>query len=126
MRGAAPATGLLSQYPPGHRRCQRPLPSLPGRFEEKGFNFMRLSVITFRSPTLSRADSLSQKGEEDEAANGSGSGRAAPTEEGRTRGWFRAAYQMGLENNRLLAAPGGSGLAHPEDALQAALVHHKL
>lgn len=53
-------------------------PSLPGRFEEKGFNFMRLSVITFRSPTLTRTDCLSQKGE-DEAANGPGSARAALT-----------------------------------------------
>lgn len=98
MRGAAPATALLSisaRPPPLPGAAPLPPPSLPGRFEEKGFNFMRLWVITFRSPTLTRADSLSRKGEEeDEAANG-----PALTGEGRTRGWLCAAYQVGLENN---------------------------
>lgn len=113
-----------SQYPPGHRRCQRdaPLPpSLPGRFEAKGFNFMRLSVITFRSPTLTRTDSLLQKGE-DEPVTSPGSGRAAPTKEGKMRGWLCTAHQIGLENNRQRQ----EGAALPIPALLAALVHHKL
>lgn len=122
-RGSAGHRAALN-IRPATAAARGTLPSLPGPFEAHGFNFMRLSVITFRSPTLTRTGSLLQKGE-DEPANSPGAGRAALTEEGETRGWFCAAYQMGLGNNRLCAAPGGSGFAHSQDAPQAALVHHK-
>lgn len=82
---------------------------------------MRLSVITFRSPTLTRTDSLLQKGE-DEPVTSPGSGRAAPTKEGKMRGWLCTAHQIGLENNRQRQ----EGAALPIPALLAALVHHKL